>query len=137
MPRFVGLLICLGLTGVAAVNDRAGFMHDISPASAWVVVAVLCMVFALFGAIALRAVGQLRSRVWFLLGTLTYPLYLIHNEVGKAVFYAVGAQVSAWSRLVVTLTVIGVISWLMAVIVERRASPALRRLLTRAQARAT
>jgi peptidoglycan/LPS O-acetylase OafA/YrhL len=129
--RAAALVICLVLASVSAVRDRQGFMRDLTPDTVWIVVGFLIAAFGVFTAIALRAFGDMRSRLWFVLGSFTYPLYLIHNEVGKAVFALFGSATSEWLRLAAALLVVGAITWGMATFIELRASPALRRLLVR------
>jgi peptidoglycan/LPS O-acetylase OafA/YrhL len=137
LHRCAALAICFALTTISAETDRAGFLRDVTPVSTWVVIGFLVVVFGLFGAISLRLFGELRSRFWLQLGTLTYPLYLIHNEIGKAIFRVLGADFNEWLDLLATLAVVIAISWLLAVIVEQGASPALRRLLTRPRPKRT
>ena len=133
--RAAALVLCLGLTSIAVVADRRAFMSDVTPASAWVVASFMCATFGLFAAVAMRKIGAMTSRAWFSLGALTYPLYLIHNQVGKAVFSALGNHVNEWVRLPIVLITIGAISWAMAAIVEQRASPTFRRYLSRTRNR--
>ena len=133
--RAAALVICLALAGAAALGDRAGFMHSETVESATVVLGFLVVAFAVFGAIALRKFGELKGRMWFVLGTLTYPLYLIHNEVGKVVIHLLGPGVNEWLGLAAALVVVGAVSWSMAALVEGRASPRLRRWLTQLQTR--
>ena len=65
------------------------------------------------------------------LGTLTYPLYLLHQHIGYAVFARFGNDENRW--LVGGLLVFGLLatSWLIATYIE----PPMRRLITKSAAR--
>jgi len=128
--RWVALAICLLLTCTASVRNRTGFMSAATPESAWVVVGLLIWAFGMFTAIALRAFAEMKSHFWVSLGGFTYPLYLVHNEVGKAVFWTAGPAANEWLRLAAALAVIAAITWLITRYVEKQASPGLRRWLT-------
>jgi peptidoglycan/LPS O-acetylase OafA/YrhL len=71
------------------------------------------------------------SRAWYWLGALTYPLYLLHNELGDRLWKALPQTVGPWSRLGVTIAVMLLISALVAYFVEHRTCKAARRYLER------
>jgi peptidoglycan/LPS O-acetylase OafA/YrhL len=66
------------------------------------VIAITCF-FILFGAISFGKTKFLRKNYFIPLGALTYPLYLIHNVAGKAVFNTMTLYTDKYSSLLVTL----------------------------------
>jgi peptidoglycan/LPS O-acetylase OafA/YrhL len=54
------------------------------------------------------------------LGALTYPLYLLHNRIGKLIFVAIEPSVSPLIGVLLIGTLSFGLSWLMAEYVERR-----------------
>lgn len=128
--RAMALCICYLLICLTALHKRPDFIHEVTPDTAWVVVGVVTLGFATFTAIALRLLRELKSRFWLSLGAFTYPVYLVHNEVGKAVFVLEGPATNEWLRAAGALTVVAAITCLMTTYVEQRASPRTRRWLT-------
>jgi len=86
------------------VQNRTNFMSAVTPDTAWDVIGFLILAFAMFSAIALRAFAEMKSRFWLSLGGFTYPLYLVHNEVGKAVFRIAEPAANEWLRLAAALS---------------------------------
>jgi peptidoglycan/LPS O-acetylase OafA/YrhL len=61
------------------------------------------------------------------LGALTYPLYLLHNRIGKLVYVAIDGHIpTAWSLLLITVTGF-LIAFVVTATVERRLVPYLAR----------
>ena len=57
-----------------------------SPFDPLVVAVIISAFFALMVGVALGRFGALRSKAWLPLGMLTYPLYLLHQNIGYMVF---------------------------------------------------
>lgn len=97
-----------------------------------VIEAILLSYFAFFYWMIRRKV-PIESSTWSdLSGRLTYPLYLIHQHAGYALFsVAVASGVAAsWGMTLVTLAMIGLallVAWVVNVGVEQRLGPVLRR----------
>ncbi len=90
MYRFRPTLVSWGIVAasfvlaVPAVLFRTGLEVDpVGVAAArWPAVALLVVCFALVGAVALGWLSWLRGRWLVVLGATTYPLYLLHLELG-------------------------------------------------------
>lgn len=85
--RVAGVLICAALAVPATMEQAPDFL---SGETSTVPVAV---VFVLFGLMALVAFGRMRvpaSSILTGLAALTYPLYLLHNGIGRATVDALG-----------------------------------------------
>lgn len=87
--------------------------------------------FAVMLLVGLRATGALGRLRWLAAGALTYPLYLLHENIGFIVFNraypAVNVHLLLWGTLALMLAA----AWLVHVQVERRLSKPLRRALDR------
>lgn len=129
--RVAALALSCVLGTLVAIDQQEGFMKSTTPGSAAVVVCAIIAFHAIFLAVALRPRILPDSRVWYLLGTLTYPLYLLHNQIGKVVL-GVALQFSTlWGALAIALIVIYALAWVVAAVSERRFSKQLHRTLLR------
>jgi peptidoglycan/LPS O-acetylase OafA/YrhL len=101
---------------------------------AYVVVAVIAVIFAVMTMVALRLTRRF-GRPWFVvLGALTYPLYLVHDRVGIVLFNRLDSYLNRWVLVAVIIAVMVSIAWLIHRYVERPLAPALKRTLTRKRA---
>jgi peptidoglycan/LPS O-acetylase OafA/YrhL len=127
--RVVALAMSYVLTCLSAVERAGEFTKE---GSAPVAVLVLALAFCVFTMISLQLFPELKSRFWLSLGAFTYPVYLIHNEVGKAVFLQYSNQ---WVSLFAAIVVVSATTWLMTTYVEKRVAPRIRRSLTKLSTR--
>lgn len=83
--------------------------------------------------LAALAVGaSLRSSTATLaIGGLTYPLYLLHQNIGYVTIPYLEPALGSAGSVLVTMAMITLISWLVWRLFERPAQPALKRLLNR------
>jgi peptidoglycan/LPS O-acetylase OafA/YrhL len=138
MYRFRPTLVTWGIVGasfvlsVPAARFRAGleaYPGEVVPR--WPAVLGLAVCFALVAAVALGWLSRVRGRWLVVLGSTTYPLYLLHLDLGAPIL-------SRWQEsvppavlvCVVTAAMIG-IAWVVHRFVER---PALRALSPRRRA---
>ncbi len=119
--RVAGLLVACVLGVVSAVKQQPDFIHQITPLSSFVVGACVVLFHAIFVAIVLIPGILPSSRWWYWLGSLTYPLYLLHNRIGKIIAASLSTSHSAWATLAVQLGVALIASAIIAAAVERRA----------------
>ncbi|WP_395744975.1 acyltransferase family protein [Prosthecobacter sp.] len=62
----------------------------------------------------------LNAKVLVFLGAISYPLYLIHQNIGLILLNALGAvTTSAWMRLGVTVVAMVLLAWVISVCIER------------------
>lgn len=97
-----------------------------------VVQGIMLTYFGAFLWMVLRPVGQSASRLSDLFGRLTYPLYLIHQNAGYALFGVAAAAglVSSVGATLVSLGIMGLAvltAWILNVTVEQKWGPVLRR----------
>jgi peptidoglycan/LPS O-acetylase OafA/YrhL len=85
-------------------------------------------------AASLRHHGLIRQRLgrWSaqirVIGLATFPLYLLHNEIGRAAMQAMREQ-GAWAALGVALTLVLALSFLVTIFLEPKLRAALERTL--------
>lgn len=94
----------------------------------WVPVIATLVFFAFLSLVALRSTGLLRDPRFYYLGVLTYPLYLLHENVGFMIF-------NAWHHLVpsaVLFTGVTLVMLVAAWLIHRWVEKPMQRLLKRA-----
>jgi peptidoglycan/LPS O-acetylase OafA/YrhL len=100
--------------------------------SPWVVAGVVTAVFAVFAAVVagVTVPGAKRLAV---LGGLTYPLYLLHENIGFAAFDAFYGRLgwNRWVALALVVALVGGLAWLLHVAVEERFARPLANFLER------
>jgi peptidoglycan/LPS O-acetylase OafA/YrhL len=96
------------------------------------VVAVVTLIFAVMLMVATGRTGALGRRNWLLIGSLTYPLYLLHQNIGYIVFNAgypvINPHVLLWGTLILMLTAAFAVNRL----VERRLPPRMKKRMDQA-----
>ena len=81
--------------------DVEGSGWAVSPV---VISTMLAVMFVIFAGIALRRILLRRPNRWVAaLGGMTYPLYLLHNNIGLAIFNRFDASMNRWLLLTVML----------------------------------
>ncbi len=89
-----------------------------SPWRGWLVLAVT-VIFLLVAAIALGWTRRIRWRGLTVAGTLTFPLYLLHDVIGMTAAHRYGTRVDPWVLVGVTVTGLVVLSYLVQRFLER------------------
>lgn len=95
-----------------------------------IVYGVLAACFALIGLVATGRLSWIRGRWTIVLGAITYPLYLIHQEIGFTVISRLDQHFNAYLLLVTLILVMIGAAWSIYRTVEKPLSPKLRRKLT-------
>ena len=90
--------------------------------------AVLTTLYALFYAWTTGHSHVKRSGLAVWAGLLTYPVYLLHQNIGYELLEALAPTGMAFGlRLLVVCTVVGGLAWVIVIFVERTLAPKLRR----------
>lgn len=103
-----------------------------SPWRGWLVL-VTTVFFLLIAAIALGWTRWIRWRGLTVAGTLTFPLYLLHDVIGMTIAHHYGDRVDPWVLVGVTVTALIVLSYLVQRFVERPLAQGMRRRLKSAE----
>jgi peptidoglycan/LPS O-acetylase OafA/YrhL len=112
---------------VRAVPGLEAYYH--APQSRVVTAALVTLFYAVMLLAALGKTGLVGRMNWVALGALTYPLYLLHQNIGYVVFNALYSNVNRhvlfWGMVALMLA----LSYAVHILVERRLAPRLRRLI--------
>ncbi|WP_432834822.1 acyltransferase family protein [Dactylosporangium sp. CA-092794] len=87
--------------------------------------------FALVAAVALGWLSWARWRWLTVAGALTYPLYLMHQDIGIIFIYSMKGIIAPWPLLAITVLGMLVIAYLGHRLVERPFAPMFKRALRR------
>jgi len=81
--------------------------HYNTSMSSYVVAGIVTAFFAVMTLVSLRRTGWVGRRRWLLAGVLTYPLYLLHHNIGFMIFNRAYPRVNAhllfWGTIIVAL----------------------------------
>ncbi|MFF8942369.1 acyltransferase family protein [Streptomyces sp. NPDC014864] len=102
-----------------------------SPSRGWLIL-VVTLFFLLVGAIALGWTNRIRWRGLTVAGTMTFPLYLLHDTIGTSLAHHYGDRVDPLALVAVVASGLVVLSYLAHRFVERPLALALRRSLNTA-----
>jgi peptidoglycan/LPS O-acetylase OafA/YrhL len=120
------------LLAVPTVRFRAGWeSYSGEPVAAWPAIVGLAVCFLLIGAVALGWLSWVRGRWLVVLGATTYPLYLLHVDVGGLLLYRWQWSVPPALLVVLVTGAMILLAWLVHRFVERPLAPLLRRALQR------
>jgi peptidoglycan/LPS O-acetylase OafA/YrhL len=125
--RVIALVACLGASAWWGLGEIAEFTKAPNMAAPGAVVVLIAVCYAAVVAVAVRAWRLPRPGLWYALGSLTYPLYLLHNVVGKEISAALEPLLGDWTRLAAVAGLAFALAWLCA----RWAEPWVRRLCGR------
>ena len=98
----------------------------------WPVVVLITSFFVIMGIVATHRLDRIQWRWLPLAGALTYPLYLVHQDIGFTAFSYLKNLAPAWVIAGLTYLAMLGIAWLIHRAVERPLAPLLRRKLTAA-----
>ena len=134
ISRVTGLLI-LGSWLMAIWQSTAALpeieKHYATDLSAVIIGMTISTFFLVMVAVAMRLTGPFANREWTIVGTMTYPLYLLHQSIGFSIFNAaypsVHPQVLLWGTIAAMLAT----SYAVHVWIEQRAVPKMRPVVAR------
>jgi len=95
----------------------------------WVSALIVTAFFVLLALIALGKLDAVRGRWLVLGGGLTYPLYLLHQQLGEALIQLLDARVPHWILLAVVFAGMTGLAWLVHRFVERPLAGQVKRVL--------
>ncbi|CAH0209132.1 acyltransferase family protein [Pseudomonas brassicacearum] len=95
----------------------------------FIVAATIFIYYVVMGLVAKKKMGWMAGRRWIVLGVITYPLYLLHQNVGFMVFNTLYPAVNPHVLLWGTVTLMVVLSLFIHVVFERAMARQLRRIL--------
>ena len=133
----VGLVLgCAVLSVFQALQNLDSFSRHYGTALEPVtVVGIVLLFFIVLFMVATRRTGSFRQRNWMMLGALTYPLYLLHHNLGFMIFtnvyprYFSGMPYGATLLLAGTIAVMLGLAFAVNRFVERPSAPIVKRFL--------
>lgn len=115
------LMLSWGLAVFQTVADLPIFEnHYHTPINTCAVVGIISAFFIVMVMVALRRTGMIGRSRWLLAGSLTYPLYLLHENIGFMLFNiaypAINSHVIFWGTLLVVLG----IAYAVHILIEKK-----------------
>jgi peptidoglycan/LPS O-acetylase OafA/YrhL len=126
----IGLSFALALAH--ALGELAEFDRNYrTTMNAAVVAGLITLFYGVMAAVSLRRTGRFGHRTWPLAGALTYPLYLLHQNIGYITFHQLHGQVN--HHVLLWGTVLGMIGLAYAVHkgIEKPLAPRLKKAMDR------
>ncbi|MEV7614057.1 acyltransferase [Streptomyces sp. NPDC089799] len=132
-PRYSEPWFLLGLSWLLAQHQMiatvAANTHPPHTLSWTVCMAVVSLCYVAMAGVALGWFDRINWRWLPAAGAVSYPLYLIHQQLGITVFERLKDEVPAWTLLLSVIAGAVLLGWLIQRFVERPGSRLLRRLL--------
>lgn len=128
--RWVGLGVSAVLGVCAALKTQSHYTFSNDDGTLFVVACVTLAACGALLAVATRWWRLPETPVWYWLGSLTYPLYLLHAIAGKELYGMLPTAWGVWSRMAVALVAVFAVVALLAVAIEQRGCAALYRWLS-------
>lgn len=128
--RLCAIALCLAIALHQSLNGIPAFENYYHTQMSMPAVAgIIIGFFVVMLLVATRRMGKVGEMRWVTAGALTYPLYLIHQYAGFMIFNiaypAINRHVLFWGTILLMLGV----AYAVHVLVERRFSPSLKKLL--------
>lgn len=117
------------LDGRTYAQHRSGWFMNYAVASA-----IMTIFFLVLLAAALGRLNWVRGRWLVSIGAVTYPVYLIHQQIGETLIRSLLPSVSPWPLIVIMFAFVVLLAWLIHRLVERPVGGWLKRRLTRQKA---
>lgn len=117
------MLICTYLLIINLVVNNIDIILQVKYKSSFsktIPAVIISVYFLVFTMIALNKTAWLRSPKLVYLGVLTYPLYLIHQNIGYIAFNTLGAYFNKYYFLAGLIAVILLVAWLIHYLIEKK-----------------
>jgi peptidoglycan/LPS O-acetylase OafA/YrhL len=122
------LLACCWACAMYRLIDRTAAQHPSGVTlNYWISAAIVSAFFVLLTLIALHKLAAVRGRWLVTAGALTYPLYLLHQQIGETLIRSLDHRLPSWVLLVTVFAFMLLLSWLVQHYAER---PLARRVRT-------
>ncbi|MFF5447018.1 acyltransferase family protein [Streptomyces sp. NPDC012888] len=134
-PRYTEPWALLALSWLLMQHHMIGTVGVYSPPSgklSWsVCVAVVTFFYFVMAAVALGWLDRINWKWLPAAGAVSYPLYLIHQQIGVTLFERLKGEVAPWTLLLSVIAAMVFAGWLVQRFVERPGSDLVRRLLAK------
>jgi peptidoglycan/LPS O-acetylase OafA/YrhL len=114
------LLACSWGCAMYRLDSRTAGQHPSGVTlNYWVSATMVTAFFAVLTLIALGKLGMIRGRWLVKAGALTYPLYLVHQQIGETIITSFDRSVPPWVLLAGVFVMMLILAWLVQRFVER------------------
>jgi peptidoglycan/LPS O-acetylase OafA/YrhL len=118
----------LGLAIYKSTYGLSGFeRHFHTQLDPYIVAAIVITFFLMLSLVALRKTGYFGRTRWMLVGALTYPVYLLHQNIGYMIFNAAFPKNNPHLILIGTITSMLVLAYLVHTQIEKKIAPIMKR----------
>lgn len=114
------LAISLIVSSLKSFSMASGFIVDASFNQRIISVALIWLFYVIFFLLATEKLNIKGSKLTYILGGLTYPLYLLHNVAGKTFMSLFEDQLNPYVLIGITICGVLLISWATNELVENR-----------------
>ncbi|WP_432827061.1 acyltransferase family protein [Dactylosporangium sp. CA-092794] len=130
-PLLWGLVgVCLLIAQHQVLLDTRHFNQFLPADMQWIFsAALLCAFFAAVSAVALGWLSWARWKWLTVAGAMTYPLYLLHQDIGVITIRTLKGKVAAWPLLFAAIAGLLVLAYLCHRLIERPFAPRLKQML--------
>jgi peptidoglycan/LPS O-acetylase OafA/YrhL len=124
------LAISLILASYNGFQQAASFISEASIQDQYISATIIGSFYLLFYCLMTGKIQIQHNKIYFTLGALTYPLYLIHNAAGKAVIDYYKGDFPEWLLIIITISLALALSYLIHTYIEKKSAPTLKRFLS-------
>lgn len=126
IPIILSYLVAIRYAIINIENRNALYGYDFSTE---VVLTLITCFFLVIFLISIDKLSFLNKKYFLYLGILTYPLYLIHQNIGFIIFNNLGNVVNKWLLLILVLLLMLTSSYLISKYIEKPTGKYLRKKL--------
>lgn len=128
--RATMIITAWSLAVFQSISQLSGFEeHYRTEMSAYVVAAIVSAFFLVMLLVSLRRMGFLGRQKWILAGALTYPLYLLHQNIGFIIFNRTYPRFSSNLIFWGTIVLVTGAAYAVHVLIEKRISRPFKNLM--------
>jgi len=106
IKRLLLLITCLAMSIIETLDVIHNYIFESSMFYAIVSIIIVCGIYLLMTAIALGHVRIGDRPLLFRLAMMTYPLYLLHSALGKAIFDTMNTNIDKFVSLAIVITIL-------------------------------
>ena len=136
--RYIALLIVSFVLSLYRVSEEVAMLSEYYSTSfnALIPMLIVSLFHLIFVLIISNKLTFFRGTWVLKVGALTYPLYLVHQNVGFMLFTTFNGVVDKYVLLVAVIAFVLLIAWLIHQLIEKNLSLALKKLLTKVEYKA-
>lgn len=123
------MLFSLILSLINGFHQAGGFIQNVTFQDRMVSLSLISVIYFLMHLVCLGIVSPKDRKFYFTLGGITYPLYLLHNVIGKAVIDYFSAYISEEVLIFVVIGIVLLLAYLVFRFFEQPIAPRLKRKL--------